>query len=58
MATLNISMPAEMRAFIEALIKTGKYQSPGDYLRDLIRLDREQTGRLLIEEREWHNSAS
>ncbi len=49
MATLNISMPDEMRAFIETRISTGEYQSASDYLRDLIRHDREETERLLVE---------
>ena len=48
-ATLNISMPDEMRAFIEARVSTGEYQSASDYLRDLIRHDREETERLLVE---------
>ena len=49
MATLNISMPDEMRAFIESRVNTGEYQSASDYLRDLIRHDREETERLLVE---------
>jgi len=49
MATLNISMPDELRAFVETRVKTGEYQSASDYLRDLIRHDREETERLLIE---------
>lgn len=49
MATLNISMPDEMRAYIEARISTGEYQSVSDYLRDLIRHDREETERLLVD---------
>lgn len=49
MATLNISMPDEMRAFIEARVSMGEYQSASDYLRDLIRHDREETERLLVE---------
>lgn len=49
MATLNISMPDEMRAFIEARVNMGEYQSASDYLRDLIRHDREETERLLVE---------
>ena len=49
MATLNISMPDEMRAFIEARVSTGEYQSASDYLRDLIRHDRDETERLLVE---------
>jgi antitoxin ParD1/3/4 len=49
MATLNISMPDEMLAFIEARVSTGEYQSASDYLRDLIRHDREKTEWLLVE---------
>lgn len=49
MATLNISMPDEMRAFIEARVSTGEFQSASDYLRDLIRHDREETELLLID---------
>ena len=49
MATLNISMPDEMRAFIEARVNTGEYQSASDYLRDLIRHDHEEMNRLLME---------
>ncbi len=49
MATLNISMPDEMRAFIESRVSTGEYQSASDYMRDLIRHDREEIERLLVE---------
>ena len=49
MATLNISMPDELRAFIEARVNMGDYQSASDYLRDLIRHDREEIDRLLME---------
>jgi antitoxin ParD1/3/4 len=48
MATLNISMPDEMRAFIEARVSMGEYQSASDYLRDLIRHDREEMELLLV----------
>ena len=49
MATLNISMPDELRVFIEARVSMGEYQSASDYLRDLIRHDREETERLLMD---------
>ena len=42
-------MPDELRAYIEARVNTGEYQSASDYLRDLIRHDREETERLLVE---------
>ncbi len=49
MATLNVSMPDELRAFIESRVRTGEYQSASDYLRDLIRHDHEKIDRLLLE---------
>jgi antitoxin ParD1/3/4 len=49
MATLNISMPDEMRAFIETRVSMGEYQSASDYLRDLIRHDHEETEQLLMD---------
>jgi antitoxin ParD1/3/4 len=49
MATLNVSMPDELRAFIETRVNTGEYQSASDYLRDLIRHDHEEMDRLLME---------
>lgn len=49
MATLNVSMPDELRAFVEARVNTGEYQSASDYLRDLIRHDREEIDRRLME---------
>jgi antitoxin ParD1/3/4 len=48
MATLNVSMPDELRAFIEARVNTGEYKSASDYLRDLIRHDHEAIDRLLM----------
>ncbi|MBV5326153.1 MAG: type II toxin-antitoxin system ParD family antitoxin [Chlorobium sp.] len=49
MATLNISLPDELRVFIETRVNMGEYQSASDYLRDLIRHDREETERLLMD---------
>lgn len=49
MATLNISMPDEMRAYIETRIRMGEYQNASDYLRELIRYDHEETEKLLME---------
>jgi antitoxin ParD1/3/4 len=49
MATLNISMPDELRAFIETRVNMGEYQNASDYLRDLIRHDREEIDQLLME---------
>ena len=49
MATLNISMPDQMREYIESRVKMGEYQSASDYLRDLIRHDKEEIDILLTE---------
>lgn len=37
MATMNISIPDEMRDWVEAQVKSGKYANASDYMRDLIR---------------------
>ncbi len=42
MATMTISMPDPMREWIEHRIKDGEYASTSDYLRDLVRRDRER----------------
>ena len=52
MATLNISMPAEMRRWIDAQIEAGEFANASDYVRDLIRHDQRERDRirfLLIE---------
>lgn len=48
MATLNISLPDELREFVEARVNMGDYQSSSDYLRELVRQDREELDRLLL----------
>ena len=42
MATLNISIPAAMRKWIDRQVGTGEYANASDYMRDLIRHDRRQ----------------
>ena len=37
MATLNVSLPDEMRTWIDEQVKTGKYANASDYIRDLVR---------------------
>lgn len=39
MATMNISLPDPMRAFVQSRIDSGRYASVSDYVRDLIRRD-------------------
>lgn len=52
MATLNISLPDSMRAWIDVQIDSGQYANASDYIRDLVRHDqrqREETRIALIE---------
>ncbi len=37
MATMNISLPDEMKAFVDAQVATGMYANASDFIRDLIR---------------------
>ena len=39
MATLNISIPENMKEWINTQVQSGKYTSASDYLRDLVRSD-------------------
>lgn len=47
MATMTASLPDPMKDWIEAQIETGAYASSSDYVRDLVRRDRERKDRLL-----------
>lgn len=46
MATMTVSLPDPMKDWIEAQIKTGDYASSSDYVRDLVRRDREHKDKL------------
>jgi antitoxin ParD1/3/4 len=43
MATMNISLPEQMKSWVEAQSEDGKYSNSSDFVRDLIR--REQVRR-------------
>ena len=51
MATMNISLPEELKRFIDDKVTGGRYSTSSEYIRDLIRReqDREQF-RTLIQE--------
>lgn len=40
MATMNVSLPDAMKAWVEAQVDGGRYGDASDYVRDLIRRDR------------------
>jgi antitoxin ParD1/3/4 len=47
MATMNISLPDELRAYVEAQVATGYFSNASDFVRHLIRADLEDgRGRL------------
>ncbi len=41
MATMNVSLPDEMKNWVEGQAQTGRYSNVSDYVRDLIRHDQE-----------------
>lgn len=46
MATMNISLPDQMKAWAESQADSGKYSNTSDYVRDLIRRDQERSGKI------------
>jgi len=42
MATMNISLPGKMKIWVEDSVKSGRYANSSDYVRDLIRRDKER----------------
>ena len=42
MASMNISLPDEMREWIEQQVKSGQYANASDYMRDLVRHDQRE----------------
>ena len=51
MATMNISLPDEMKAFIEARMAQEGYASASEYLRTLIRDDQKRRARQALDAR-------
>ncbi len=42
MATMNVSLPDPMKAWVEAQVNGGQYGNASDYVRDLIRRDQNE----------------
>ncbi|WP_137180517.1 type II toxin-antitoxin system ParD family antitoxin [Roseomonas sp. AR75] len=42
MATMNVSLPEAMKAWVERQAESGRYGNASDYIRDLIRKDQER----------------
>lgn len=51
MATMNISLPASLKAFVEQKVAEGGYSTSSEYVRELLRKeqDRSTLRRLLLE---------
>lgn len=51
MATMNISLPDQLRTFVDQQVATGRFANASDYVRDLIREDQErEQGRVHLQE--------
>jgi antitoxin ParD1/3/4 len=46
MATMNVSLPDQMKDWVEAQTRAGRYGNASDYVRDLIRRDQERADKL------------
>lgn len=46
MATMNVSLPQQMKDWVEAQAADGKYANSSDYVRDLIRRDAEKRAKI------------
>lgn len=51
MATMNVSLPDQMKVWVEAQAKTGRFANASDYVRDLIRRDQERNDRIAAMQR-------
>lgn len=49
MASLHISLSDEMREFVEARVRGGKFHNQSEYVRDLIRHDQDRLARQRVD---------
>lgn len=42
MSTMNVSLPDELRAFVDEQVTDGRYGSTSEYVRELIRRDQDR----------------
>jgi antitoxin ParD1/3/4 len=43
MTSLNISLPEQLKTYIESRVATGDYGTPSEYVRELVRRDKQVT---------------
>ena len=46
MATMNVSLPDQMKVWVEDQSQLGRYSNASDYIRDLIRRDQERNDKI------------
>ena len=46
MTTMNVSLPAEMKRWVEKQASSGRFSNSSDYVRDLIRRDQERQAKI------------
>ena len=46
MATMNVSLPDQMKDWVEDQTRSGQYSNSSDYVRDLIRRDQERRAKI------------
>ncbi|WP_271899323.1 type II toxin-antitoxin system ParD family antitoxin [Candidatus Phyllobacterium onerii] len=51
MATMNVSLPDQMKDWVEAQARTGRYANASDYVRDLIRRDQTRSDKIVAMQR-------
>ena len=50
MSSLNISLPKQLKTYVESQVEKGEYGTPSEYVRELIRRDKERRLRRLEKE--------
>jgi len=51
MGSLNVNMPDELRSYVDDRTKAGGFGTPTEYVRHLIRKDRDESAQRLLAER-------
>ena len=49
MQTMNISLPDQLKEFVDGQVGSGRYSSPSEYVRDLIRDDEKRKAQEKLE---------
>ena len=51
MATMNVSLPDQMKDWVERQTRDGRYSNASDYVRDLIRQDQDRAAKIATMQR-------